>query len=231
MRAGEIHREPQRFKQPDPDVPAKLRQERLDWGPVAEALARVTLTVMAICWISASLISLRSVPRGSHHRMQPLTFSTPPFRQLAQAQQHVAREAGVVVEGDRGAHPRFEVAGRLPSSWRRFRPRSLLARRDISVIRVLQVCSTRIGWKRLQITKSASQCPTLASPGAFYNSSDMIQFIGLGCHPRWTAMDDEQVVQAPAYSRNKALNTNKCFVASLPEPVASMHRQKERLAS
>jgi hypothetical protein len=42
----------------------------------------------------------------------------------------------------------------------------LPARRAISVIRVLRSCSTSTGRERLQITRSASQCPTVARASA-----------------------------------------------------------------
>jgi hypothetical protein len=55
--------------------------ESVSWA--TRQLAKYDRMVMGIARMSRSLISSRSVPRGSHLRIRPLAFSTPPFCQLA----------------------------------------------------------------------------------------------------------------------------------------------------
>ena len=105
---------------PDFDVPAKLRQERLDRGPVAEAFARGEVdghrNLLDVGFIEVFEVRPARQPSSDatvgvfDPALLPARVGVAEIRCCAQhpAQQHVAGEAGVVVERDRAAHPWIE---------------------------------------------------------------------------------------------------------------------------
>ena len=107
---------------PDFDVSAKLRQERLDRGSVAEALSRGEVDghgdLLDVGFVERVEVGPARQPSSDPSvgvldpALLPARVSVAKIgggREHA-AQEHVVREAGVVVERDRSAHPRVEPA-------------------------------------------------------------------------------------------------------------------------